>query len=198
MCKELDGSIFLFEKKLIFLCQINSFSQIKNDQILNSNSVEIVRSKKSNLILRLPLTYFFEKNNKGIRTLNVQNLKNFQDFNFFSFGNNENFRGIGNKANQLFLNSSIDESSTGKRRKRRKFTTDEERRIARILKNRRTAEESRQRRIQKMKDLENFAAGFDEKEKKLREEIQYLGKQNANQAAELNQLKEKLIKHSLA
>jgi len=130
--------------------------------------------------------------------MNLQNLKNFQDFNFFSFGQNDNFRAIGNtKPIHLFINSSIDENLTGKRRKRRKFTTDEERRIARILKNRRTAEESRQRRIQKMKDLENFAASFDEKEKKLREEIQFLGKQNANQAAELNMLKEKLNKHSL-
>jgi hypothetical protein len=198
MIKVLDANIFFLEKKLIFLCQVNSFSQLKSDQNLNLNTIEVNRNKKSNIIMRLPVSYFFEKNNRGIRMLNLQNLKNFQDFNFFSFGQNENHRVIGNtKPINLFLNSSIDENSTGKRRKRRKFTTDEERRIARILKNRRTAEESRQRRIQKMKDLENFAASFDEKEKKLREEIQYLGKQNANQAAELCMLKEKLTKHSL-
>ena len=198
MIKILDINFFFLEKKLIFLCQINSFSQLKNDQILNLNSIEVNRNKKSNIIMRLPVSYFFEKSNKGIRMMNLQNLKNFQDFNFFSFGQNDNFRAIGNtKPIHLFINSSIDENLTGKRRKRRKFTTDEERRIARILKNRRTAEESRQRRIQKMKDLENFAASFDEKEKKLREEIQFLGKQNANQAAELNMLKEKLNKHSL-
>lgn len=194
--KKIDCTQLHIEKKLIFLPSNIIYSIQKNEQYANNNSNEELRHRKHNTILKLPLTYFFDKNSKGLRTLNLQKIKNPNDFSFFSFNPHANSRNfISNKASNHYLNSSMEENSIGKRRKRRKFTTDEERRIARILKNRRTAEESRQRRIQKMKDLENFAASFDEKEKKLREEIQFLGKQNANQAAELDLLKEKLDKN---
>ncbi|AAK39829.1 hypothetical protein (nucleomorph) [Guillardia theta] len=63
-----------------------------------------------------------------------------------------------------------------KRRKRRKFANEEERRIARILKNRKTAEESRQRRIRKMKILESFVIISQEREKRLRKELYFLSK----------------------
>nr|UXY87172.1 bZIP transcription factor 17 [Cryptomonas sp.] len=76
-------------------------------------------------------------------------------------------------------------SFSAKRRIRRKFLNEDERMIARVLKNRRTAEESRQRRIQKMKQLENFVVNSEERERKLRDEIHSLGKQNASQIVEL-------------
>ena len=71
------------------------------------------------------------------------------------------------------------------RRRRRKFASEEERRVARILKNRRTAEESRQRRIQKMKTLENFVLVSEEREKNSKEEIRVIGLQSAFRAVEL-------------
>lgn len=56
------------------------------------------------------------------------------------------------------------------KKKRRTYNTEEERRKARILKNRRTAEESRQRRMKKMKELEEYAETAAMREKKLQEE----------------------------
>jgi len=104
--------------------------------------------------------------------------------NFLNLNNDEkNF----DQFSELIVNSAF----CTKRRRRRKFLTDDERRIARILKNRRTAEESRQRRIQKMKQLENFAISSEERERKLREEICYLGKENATQTLELILIRKK-------
>jgi hypothetical protein len=53
----------------------------------------------------------------------------------------------------------IDEECSGKlaKTKRRQYKTEEERRQARIIKNRRTAEESRQRRLRRLKYLEDEA-----------------------------------------
>ena len=68
-----------------------------------------------------------------------------------------------------FITENFNDLMTIRRRKRRKFATEEERRVARILKNRRTAEESRQRRIQKMRTLENFASISEEREKRFKE-----------------------------
>jgi len=85
----------------------------------------------------------------------------------------------------LFPFSDIQTIGNFKRRKRRTFVNDDERRIARIMKNRRTAEESRQRRIRRMKSLEDLAAESDFKEDKLFEEITYLGKLNANQLLQI-------------
>mmetsp|Transcript_38953 Transcript_38953/g.97538 ORF Transcript_38953/g.97538 Transcript_38953/m.97538 type:complete len:206 (-) Transcript_38953:1013-1630(-) len=197
MFKTLEITQLHLEKKLILLCEMPSFANLKNNLGMNQNSSDILRNRKFNLSLKLPRTFFFENNNNGngIRILNFQNFKNNNNLNFFPFEQQVNSRNSNPEKHPCpFTNSTMDESSQGKRRKRRNFTTDEERRIARILKNRRTAEESRQRRIQKMKDLENFAASLDEREKKLREENQFLGKQNASQAAELILLKEKLSK----
>ena len=78
---------------------------------------------------------------------------------------------------------------TIRRRKRRKFASEEERRVARILKNRRTAEESRQRRIHKMKTLENFVSISEERERKFKEEIRLIGIQGAFHFVELLLLK---------
>lgn len=69
------------------------------------------------------------------------------------------------------------------KRKRRQYASEEERRTARILKNRRTAEESRQRRLKKMKDLEEYAKGAAEREQALREEINNLRATVSAQAA---------------
>ncbi|ABW98081.1 hypothetical protein HAN_2g257 (nucleomorph) [Hemiselmis andersenii] len=194
MWKTFETTQLYLEKKLILLCEMPSFSNLKNSSGINQNSSEILRSRKFSLSLKLPRTFFFENNN-GIKVLNLPNLKNNNNLNFFSLEQQANSRSLNTEKQACsFTNSTNDENSHGKRRKRRNFTNDEERRIARILKNRRTAEESRQRRIQKMKDLENFAASLDQREKKLREENQFLGKQNASQAAELILLKEKLSK----
>ncbi|CDF38844.1 unnamed protein product [Chondrus crispus] len=65
------------------------------------------------------------------------------------------------------------------KKKRRTYNTEEERRKARILKNRRTAEESRQRRMKKMKDLEDYAETAAIREKKLQEETRLVKRQLA-------------------
>jgi len=75
--------------------------------------------------------------------------------------------------------------TTIRRRKRRKFASEEERRVARILKNRRTAEESRQRRIQRMRTLENFVSISEERERKFKEEIRLIALQSAFRMVEL-------------
>lgn len=57
------------------------------------------------------------------------------------------------------------------KKKRKTYNTEEERRRARILKNRRTAEESRQRRMKRMKELEEYAASAVVRERQLVDEI---------------------------
>jgi hypothetical protein len=84
-----------------------------------------------------------------------------------------------------FISTNFNELITIRRRKRRKFASEEERRVARILKNRRTAEESRQRRIHKMKTLENFVSISEEREKKFKEELRSIGIQSAFRMVEL-------------
>lgn len=84
-----------------------------------------------------------------------------------------------------FISENFNDLITIRRRKRRKFATEEERRIARILKNRRTAEESRQRRIQKMRTLENFVSISEEREKKNKEDLRVIGIQSAIRFVEL-------------
>lgn len=71
------------------------------------------------------------------------------------------------------------------RKKRRQFLSDDERRQARILKNRRTAEESRQRRLRKMKELEEISAKETARANALEEEV-------ATIRAQLTALKERL------
>lgn len=56
------------------------------------------------------------------------------------------------------------------KKKRRQYKSEEERRMARILKNRRTAEESRQRRLKRVKELEEFVDLHSARESK-REEV---------------------------
>ncbi|CAN8064126.1 unnamed protein product [Agarophyton chilense] len=70
------------------------------------------------------------------------------------------------------------------KKKRKTYSTEEERRQARILKNRRTAEESRQRRLKRMKELEDIAAKAETRERELIEEIR-LGKEQLQEAAKL-------------
>mmetsp|Transcript_619 Transcript_619/g.1113 ORF Transcript_619/g.1113 Transcript_619/m.1113 type:complete len:219 (+) Transcript_619:64-720(+) len=82
-----------------------------------------------------------------------------------------------------------DQSKAGRKQL---YASEEERRKARLLKNRRTAEESRQRRLQKMKELEAENAGFVEREKKLKEDIIKLRAELAAQVVEINNLKAKL------
>nr|UXY87662.1 bZIP transcription factor 17 [Cryptomonas curvata] len=136
----------------------------------------------------------FFKNSKNINIIYIErNISNYKTIDFYWSNRHhfqyqtqyENFLNLNEKNLEHFLDLNINNSFSTKRRRRRKFLTDDERRIARILKNRRTAEESRQRRIQKMKQLENYVILSEEREKKLREEISYLAKENAVRTVEL-------------
>lgn len=96
---------------------------------------------------------------------------------------------------QQYQNSkeSGQESRRGSR-KRRVYATEEERRMARILKNRRTAEASRLRRIQKIQELQNILMEFQQREEKLNEEIVQLRQELAAQVAEVNRLRAALLR----
>ncbi|EME31527.1 hypothetical protein Gasu2_44240 [Galdieria sulphuraria] len=80
------------------------------------------------------------------------------------------------------------------RRKRTMYATEEERRMARILKNRRTAEESRLRRIQRIQELQNILIESQQREEKLNEEIVQLRQELASQVAEVNRLRAALLR----
>lgn len=75
------------------------------------------------------------------------------------------------------------------RRRRRSFVTEEERKQARIMKNRRTAEESRQRRVRKMADLEVEAKTNREREAAMAAETERLKSEVAVLKAENTALK---------
>jgi hypothetical protein len=186
------------EKKLIYVRETPFFEFFwEKPSSLNYEEFKIIRDRKENVYNRPILPFYFEKNQNLLKNIISKNSKNNFNFIFFSFEHSREGREyLIEKPNDSIIASNFGMFSHGKRRRRRKFNTDEERRIARILKNRRTAEESRQRRIQKMKDLEIFAASFEEREKKLREEIQYLGRQNAKQEVELMLLNERLNKNN--
>jgi hypothetical protein len=66
------------------------------------------------------------------------------------------------------------------RKKRRQYKTEEERRNARIIKNRRTAEESRQRRLRRMHELEESAKLNAERVRQLEHEVMALKAELAN------------------
>ncbi|PXF41088.1 hypothetical protein BWQ96_09192 [Gracilariopsis chorda] len=70
------------------------------------------------------------------------------------------------------------------KRRRKTYHTEEERRQARILKNRRTAEESRQRRLKRMKELEEIAAKAAARERELLDQIRQ-GKEQLQEAAKI-------------
>jgi hypothetical protein len=148
---------------------------------------------------------FHLKFNKDFKYTSIiyieRNISNYKIIDFYWSNRNhfhfqtqyETFLNLNEKHIDHFLDLNMNNSFSTKRRRRRKFLTDDERRIARILKNRRTAEESRQRRIQKMKQLESFVVLSEEREKKLREEISYLAKENAARTVELILIKKKSI-----
>ncbi|AFP65226.1 hypothetical protein CMESO_23 (nucleomorph) [Chroomonas mesostigmatica CCMP1168] len=174
-----------YEKTLYFLFGIPFFDSWKKFSNDDFDSFREIRGKKNsdhNDFLGIsrfqthqnthPLIY--KGHNNFTCFLNQQS----QDFNF-SLGKQSDYN----------LNDTTKEFFSGKRRTRRKFKTDGERKYARLLKNRRTAEESRQRRIQKMKELENYTANFEEIENKLKEEIEYLKDQNNFQSGEIQFLK---------
>lgn len=74
-------------------------------------------------------------------------------------------------------------------RKRKRYATDEERKEARILKNRRTAEESRQRRLKRMLDLEGELAAAADREAALVAEVVELRAEAAESLADANRLR---------
>lgn len=84
------------------------------------------------------------------------------------------------------------------KRKRRQYKTEEERKKARILKNRRTAEESRQRRLKRMKELETIESSakadrerFEEMERMYKAEIERFEEKERMYKAELERFEEK-------
>ncbi|GJQ09670.1 hypothetical protein GpartN1_g1461.t1 [Galdieria partita] len=87
-----------------------------------------------------------------------------------------------------------DQQNRRGRRKRTMYATEEERRMARILKNRRTAEESRLRRIQRIQELQNILIESQQREEKLNEEIVQLRQELASQVAEVNRLRAALLR----
>lgn len=149
----------------------NDLNPFKSNNQLKSNS-------SKNLIEKEKINWgdsenFFLKENKSLDFSNSQ----------LSFENNHINTGLV-KEKQNFISTNFC-NLINIRRRRRKFASEEERRVARILKNRRTAEESRQRRIQKMKTLENFVLVSEEREKNSKEEIRVIGLQSAFRAVEL-------------
>jgi hypothetical protein len=161
--------------------------------------------KNKNLIINMQKKFFDQNTIKNLKNTNIIYVDKdqfyFKTADFFCIDRNcsqyyyqyESFLDLNytetEKNLEQFINLRSENLFINKRRRRRKFLTDDERRMARILKNRRTAEESRQRRIQKMKQLENLVISYEEREKKLKEEICYLGKENASQTVELLLLK---------
>ncbi|KAI0564391.1 Basic-leucine zipper [Gracilaria domingensis] len=87
---------------------------------------------------------------------------------------------------QAIVNSSDlnSEPQPPAKKKRKTYNTEEERRQARILKNRRTAEESRQRRLKRMKELEEIAAKAETRERELLDEVQQ-AKEQLQEAAKV-------------
>lgn len=80
------------------------------------------------------------------------------------------------------------QTPTPAKKKRKTYSTEEERRKARILKNRRTAEESRQRRMKRMKELEEFVASSAIREKELQEDARVAKVQLINETESLRQV----------
>jgi N-glycosylase/DNA lyase len=66
--------------------------------------------------------------------------------------------------------------------------------FCRIMKNRRTAEESRLRRIQRIQELQNILIESQQREEKLNEEIVQLRQELAAQVAEVNRLRAALLR----
>eukprot|EP00871_Galdieria_phlegrea_P004077 jgi/Galph1/4670/GphlegSOOS_G3402.1 len=99
-----------------------------------------------------------------------------------------------NSNHSLSFSIGSSQKGSGTRRKRNTYATEEERRIARILKNRRTAEESRLRRIQRIQELQDILLRSQERERKLNEEIMQLRQELASQVAEVNRLRAALLR----
>jgi hypothetical protein len=185
----LEISIKNFETNFIFLCDIPFFESLENFPNDEFYSFRQIREKKNNVLDDYPEIFNFQLNQDKFENPFSFNFRNYDNFNFFSNYHSSEFNCPIEKGSEYFFNNDMKNFSCGKRRKRRKFNTDGERKFARLLKNRRTAEESRQRRIQKMKELESYTSVCQERENQLKEEIQYLKNQNAFQLEEINYLK---------
>ena len=174
-----EGSTLYFEKNISILW--GSFlPDFNGEEYKNFNLVyEDVIRKTENISTTMHSIYIeYPPFNFSIINLNSylfgQNRPFFQEI----FQNDKSFY-FHEKNLFNFTGSEIQDTPNIKRRKRRSFANEDERRIARIMKNRRTAEESRQRRIKRMKSLEDLAAESDYREERLIEELYYLGKLSA-------------------
>jgi hypothetical protein len=183
------------EKNLCFSCGISYLDYWKKDNNLDFDLFKKIFHQKSFKNPKSGSIIYFDRNISSYKTIDLYCSEGNHSQYQYQF---ENFLNLNDAEKNLdqFLDLSVNNTFSGKRRRRRKFLTDDERRIARILKNRRTAEESRQRRIQKMKQLEGFVILSEERERKLREEICYLGKENATQIVELILIKKKILNNS--
>jgi|EP00802_Teleaulax_amphioxeia_P006906 hypothetical protein len=163
---------FFVENEDFFLKNLNSiktedqaffkridFTEISTETLTKNNLEELSFLSKSPEILEIPYNFHISDNDMN-------------DMDFIWEKNN-------------FISPDFGDIMENTRRKRRKFASEEERRIARILKNRRTAEESRQRRIHKMRTLENFVSLSEEREKMIKEELRLIGIQSAFRTVEL-------------
>lgn len=178
------------EKNFCLLNETPVYEFWRKESTSNPVPLKKIRERKLNGSHRPLHTVYIDKDRHGVKSIGSRTLVSGINGLIYNFSILPNIEEIEiNKSGTNFNSLVTSHPLSNKRRKRRKFASEEERRIARILKNRRTAEESRQRRIQKMKNLENFAMISGEREKKLREEIQYLGKQNAKQYLEIIILK---------
>jgi len=106
----------------------------------------------------------------------------------------ENWSQSGQEQSQYSKDIESPQNRSRGRRKRTTYATEEERRIARIMKNRRTAEESRLRRIQRIQELQNILIESQQREEKLNEEIVQLRQELAAQVAEVNRLRAALLR----
>mmetsp|Transcript_1103 Transcript_1103/g.2416 ORF Transcript_1103/g.2416 Transcript_1103/m.2416 type:complete len:198 (-) Transcript_1103:2943-3536(-) len=193
---ELEYNKIYIQKDFFLLNEIPVYELWRKERVLDFTNFKKIRERKFNGSEKPLHTIYVDKEKHGAKLIDSKPLVSALNGFFYNFSIIPNLEEMEiNKTVNNFGPLQNHHILSNKRRKRRKFSSEEERRVARILKNRRTAEESRQRKIQRMKNLENFAITSGEREKKLREEIRYLGKQNAKQNLELILLKRKLNKN---
>jgi len=183
----------VFEKNFCILQKKNSDFFFDESFFHVEGDINILREYKYSRLINYNSTIGMAERNEDCENLNLLT-SNLIPINF-SYNQQllENCIKNINSSYELntFLTTPLNDLNTT-RRKRRKFTSEEERRVARVLKNRRTAEESRQRRIQRMQTLENFVSISEEREKKFKEEIHLIGIQSAFRIVELILIRKKL------
>ena len=176
------------EKNCCVLANYKKEYQNFEDFYFRDINIDELRNLKYSIKINCYSNCSFDKKEEEAENLNFFSRNSCQinfPYNQHSFENDFSNMDFIYDENNNFILPDFDDFPTKRRRKRRKFESEEDRRMARILKNRRTAEESRQRRIQKMKSLENLVSISEEREKKFKEEIHLIGIQSAFRIVEL-------------